>query len=177
MRWSRREGAQEGSGRSREAFCQRSRMFGCVCSCAHFITLAAAAGTNPCRRGPAVPDAKHFSLPVSANHSCRSRRNEIGPPLPLALSSHHQVMRPFRWARGGKGWKAQHALLILDPTTHWCKDDGNCISPKSSSACDKQKEGERVEILEASSILHLSYLAIRGRRSGCRASFYFSSDP
>jgi hypothetical protein len=56
VRWSRREGGQEGSGRSREAFAAGAGLPGLEASrqrCLAAFASCAAAGTNPCGKDPA----------------------------------------------------------------------------------------------------------------------------
>lgn len=150
MRWSRREGEQEGSGRSRKAFPEGlpgpnaggPDVFGCVCSCA-------AAGTNPCGKGPAVPDAKHLG--------CRCRRITAADPVetklrpllrPMIPSANHPVVL---LERGGKRLNRRCYFKPND----WCKNDGTAchpnrrLRPARLRGCDKEKEwsGDSVEIL------------------------------
>ena len=166
MRWSRREGEQEGSGRSREAFAARLPGPDANGQDVWLRLLLRCCRNQSLQQDPAVPDAKHLG--------CRCRRiTGADPdetklaPLPFVPSPNHLFLSL------GRGEKGSIRAAILDPTTGAKTMALHHLHVTQMVACDKEKE-RRVETLES---LPSFYDSIRGRRSGCRSSFSFYFRP
>jgi hypothetical protein len=138
VRWSRREGGQEGSGRSREAFAERLPGPDANGQDVWLRLLLRCCRNQSLQQDPAVPDAKHLG--------CRCRRITAADPDETKLAPLPFVPSPNDpFLSLGRGQKGSIRAAILDPTTG-AKMMALQVIPMI--ACDKEKEW-RVDTLES----------------------------